>query len=107
MSGENQAELSLVGDQDRRFSAMIAKTIAGMVLAALLTSFSGLYWAARESDTVSAERQTRTVHHAIETSIDELALQQETVAIWDDAAAIAAAQRPDTEWIHENMGKWL
>ena len=91
----------------RGFSAMIAKTIAAMLFVALMLSGAGLYWAARESDAVSAERQARSVQHAMETSVDELALQQETVAIWDDASSNTVAARPDLEWVHNNIGLWL
>ncbi len=85
----------------------MAKTMAGMVFAALILSGAGLYWAARESNVVSAERQARSVEHAMDSSVDDLALQQETVAIWDDAAANVVADRRDMVWIHDNIGSWL
>lgn len=78
-----------------------------MVFVALSLAAVGVYWATHESDAVSVERQARTAQHAMESSVDELALQQETVAIWDDSAAHLVAARPDMIWVHFNVGFWL
>lgn len=107
MAGEYQLDAVRKAGQQRTFSTTMARTVAGMVLAALLLSGAGLYWAAHESDVVSAERQARTARHAMESSVDELALQQETVSIWDDAASHLVADRRDMTWIHDNIGRWL
>jgi hypothetical protein len=53
-----------------------------MVFAALVLASAGIFWATHESDAISVGRQARSAHHAMETSVDELALQQETVSIW-------------------------
>lgn len=78
-----------------------------MIAAAVVLAAAGIASATRESDLVSMERQARSAHHAIEISIDELALQQEAVAIWDDAAVHLVASRRDETWIHDNIGSWL
>ena len=78
-----------------------------MIAAAVMLSAAGLVSATHQGDVVSTERQAKSAHHAIETSIDDLALQQEAVAIWDDAAAHLVASRRDMTWIHDNMGSWL
>ena len=78
-----------------------------MIAAATALSVVGIGSATHESDAVSVERQAKSAHHAIETSIDELALQQEAVAIWDDAAAHVVPERRDMTWIHDNIGSWL
>lgn len=88
-------------------SAGVVLTTAAMIAAAVVLSIVGVASATHESDVVSVERQARSAHHAIETSIDELALQQEAVAIWDDAAAHLVARNRDMTWIHDNMGSWL
>ncbi|WP_114952196.1 putative bifunctional diguanylate cyclase/phosphodiesterase [Sphingosinicella terrae] len=90
-----------------RFSGAVARTVAAIVLGALVIAGLALHWATRESDRVSVERQAQGALHAIHTSIDELALQQETVAVWDDAASYLLAERRDMQWIHDNMGSWL
>lgn len=89
------------------FSAAIILAIAATIIASLLLAGAGIYWATHASDAVSVERQARSAQHAMEMSVDELALQQETVAVWDLAAAALAVPRPSTSWIHENIGGWL
>lgn len=107
MAGIYQLDTIWKADQQRTVSATMTKTIAGMVVAALFLSAAGLYWAAHESDSVSADRQALIAEHAMESSVDELALQQETVAIWDDAASNVVADRPNLAWIHDSIGSWL
>ena len=81
--------------------------IAAMIAASFVLAFVGVYWATHESDAVSVERQARSARQAMEASIDELALQQETVAVWDDSAEHLVADRLDIQWIHDNIGGWL
>lgn len=91
----------------RAFSGTIVATMAGMVAAAIIAAGIGLYLAANGSDAISVERQARSAQHAMNLSIDELALQQETVAIWDDSAQHVTAAKLDQTWIHDNIGSWL
>ena len=85
----------------------IAIAIGTMIVAALFLASAGVYWATHESDAVSVERQARSAQHVMETSVDELALQQETVAIWDDSVSHLVADRIDMTWVHDNIGSWL
>lgn len=85
----------------------IAIAIGAMVAAALLLASIGVYSATHQSDAVSVERQARSAQHAMETSVDELALQQETVAIWDDSISHMVADERDMTWLHYNIGSWL
>lgn len=78
-----------------------------MIAAAAILSFVAIQSATRQSDAVSVERQVKSARHAIEASVDELALQQESVAIWDDAALQVIERRRDMRWIHDNIGSWL
>ena len=91
----------------RILTGTINVSIAAMVMASLAIAGIGLFAATSESDAASVERQARTAMHSMEASVDELALQQETVAIWDDAAKHLLAHRPDKTWVHENIGGWL
>jgi diguanylate cyclase (GGDEF)-like protein len=91
----------------RDFSVTIMFAIVAMIAAAFVLALAGVYWATHESDAVSVERQARSVRHAMEASVDELALQQETVAIWDDSVEHMVADRHDLEWMHGNLGSWL
>ena len=107
MPGENH--LHLIGDraQRRNFPATIAIAIGAMVMVTLFLASAGVFWATHESDAVSVERQARSARHAMEISVDELALQQETVAIWDDSAEHLVADNLDVTWVHDNIGGWL
>lgn len=91
----------------RIITGSITLFIAAMVIASLVVAGVGLYSATSESDAASVERQARTALHSMEASVDELALQQETVAIWDDAAMHLAASQRDASWVHNNIGGWL
>jgi diguanylate cyclase (GGDEF)-like protein len=93
--------------QGRSFSVTIAMAIGAMVVVSLFLACAGVFWATHASDAVSVERQARTARHAMEISVDELALQQETVAIWDDAAIRLVMAKPDQTWVHDNIGSWL
>lgn len=89
------------------FSGTIITAIAATIFAALVLACTGVYWATHESDEVSVERQARSARHVMEASVDELALQQQTVAVWDDAVAHIVADQRDMSWIHNNIGWWL
>ncbi len=89
------------------FSVTIIIGIATTIFAAILLALAGVYWATHESDAVSVERQARSAQHAMEISVDELALQQETVAIWDDSITHMVADPLNMTWLHNNIGSWL
>lgn len=86
---------------------MIGMAIVAMVVVSLIMACAGVYVTTHESDKVSVERQVRSARHSMELSVDELALQQETVAIWDDSASRLVAVHPDLAWTHDNIGLWL
>lgn len=94
-------------ERRREFSVTIMFAIAAMIVAALVVASAGVYWATHESDAVSVERQARSTLHAMEASVDELAIQQETVAVWDDSVSNLVADARDMTWIHDNIGSWL
>lgn len=95
------------GQRQHLFPVTILIGIAATIAAALFVSGAGIYWATHESDAVSVERQTRSARHAMESSVDELALQQETVAVWDEAISHIIADPRDMIWLHDNIGAWL
>ena len=81
---------------------MVAVTLVAVALAAL-----GLYWATSSSDHVSVERQIRTTQRAIEDRVARLALEQETVAVWDETIYYATPPHRNPAWLHDNTGLWL
>ncbi|MCD2317069.1 bifunctional diguanylate cyclase/phosphodiesterase [Sphingomonas sp. IC-11] len=78
-------------------AAIISITIVGF----------GLFWSAGRSDTVSVGRQVRTVQRAVQTSLADIQLHQQTVAVWDDLVVNLRAPAPDLDWIDANVGEWL
>lgn len=107
MAGQDQLRLIGYPSQRINFSVTLARSIAAMIIVSLFLAVGGVYWATHQSDVVSVERQARSAQRAMESGIDELALQQETVAIWDDAAEQLVAARFDKTWVHDNIGSWL
>lgn len=88
-------------------SRLIDRTTRLLVVAAVILSFVGLYWATREGDRAMVERQTLLAKQALESSVDDVALQQESVAVWDELAQRATAEKPDIEWLEGNAGGYL
>lgn len=70
-------------------------------------SAGGLYWSTTQADAVSLAAQILTTRRALDASVDELALQQETVAIWDDAAVKLQEKVLDRTWLRDNITFWL
>jgi diguanylate cyclase (GGDEF)-like protein len=78
-----------------------------VLLAVIATVTVALFWATHESDTVSVQRQERVARHSMNVALDELALQQETVAIWDESAMRMVSAVKDQKWLFDNLGSWL
>src|SRR5688572_21536882 len=93
---------SVHGFKTRVLVPVVIATAAAMLCAAL-----GLYWAAMRSDAISVERQVRETRHAISSSLDEPALNQEAVAVWDDPVLELRKPDPDWQWFDDNIGVWL
>src|SRR5438128_10217922 len=107
MAGESSLSL-LHGSRARvRLSSQLSRTAVAMLIAVAVVSIAGLYWSTRQSDEVSVERQVRVTRHSIDIALDELAQQQETVAVWDESALYMTKARPDQQWLHDNIGFWL
>ncbi|MBB3020340.1 diguanylate cyclase (GGDEF)-like protein [Microvirga lupini] len=86
----------------------------GVVLPVVLAAFTTLsmgagaiFWAVDRSNDISAERQLQTTEAGIRAAVQELAQQQEMVAIWDDAVVELNKRSLDLKWIDANFGVWL
>ena len=90
-----------------RFGAKILIPMVAATLAAVALAGFGLFWATSKSDRVSVERQIRTTQRAIDDSVARLALEQETVAVWDESVEQLSRRRLDMTWIDDNLGGWL
>src|SRR6266550_2191075 len=107
MTGESVALALQRSSPPARVSTQLSRTAMGMLLAVALVSLAGLFWSTRQSDQISVERQARVARHSINMALDELALQQETVAVWDESAASMTSQKPKQQWLYDNIGLWL
>jgi sensor domain CHASE-containing protein len=95
------------GRASARLSSKLSQTALAMLVTVALVSLAGLFWSTRQSDRISVERQVRVAHHSIDIALDELALQQETVAIWDETALELTRPAPNRQWLFDNVGSWL
>nr|WP_237219839.1 EAL domain-containing protein [Sphingomonas arenae] len=91
----------------RRLSRQLTRATVAILGAIVIVLAGGLWWATQWSDEVSVQRQERVAWHAIHVALDELALQQEAVAIWDESAAKMVAPVRDTDWLFDNTALWL
>ncbi|MDP9421707.1 MAG: EAL domain-containing protein [Pseudomonadota bacterium] len=90
-----------------RISSQLSRGTLIIMLALTTIVVGGLLWATQRSDTVSVERQVRVARHSIDIALDELALQQETVAVWDNSALEMTRDKLDHQWLFDNVGSWL
>ena len=83
-------------------------TLALLLLFAIgLLALAGVYLSTSQSDTSSIDRQARGARQSLDIALDELALQQETVAVWDDSAMKLSRSPIDLKWLSDNVGLWL
>ncbi len=75
--------------------------------ATLSLGAASILWAVDKSNDVSAERQLRVMDRSIRAVVQELAREQEMVAIWDDAITELGKSPMDLKWIDANIGVWL
>lgn len=90
-----------------RLSTQILLPVGLTVLLAIGLTVFGLFWTARQSNEVSVQRQIRAARHAINTSLKELARQQQTIAAWDRAVEEFQKSAPDWSWVDDEIGVWL
>ena len=107
MAAESPLSVLYGGRAPVRLSSQLSRTAFVMLIAVAFVSIAGLYWSTRQSDEVSVERQVRVTRHSVDIALDELAQQQETVAVWDEAALYMARPEAHQQWLHDNIGLWL
>ena len=90
-----------------RFVRHIVAPTLIVILFVLAAGGFGLYWAARQADEVSAERQTRIARNSITDTLDDLASQQRSVAAWPAFANELGRPAHDPDWLDRFAGVWL
>ncbi|MBV2186761.1 MAG: EAL domain-containing protein [Rhizobium sp.] len=87
---------------------VVAVAVLGLVVLATGT-FSFLVWSTWKIDAVSTVRQTHMARHVIGRFRFQLAHDQESATVWDDAVVNVHghASEESREWIHVNLGEWM
>jgi diguanylate cyclase (GGDEF)-like protein len=86
-----------------RFPLLIGLAICGIGL--LLSSL--LYLAAQTVDHLSEQRERALIGRMISMSIKQVAQNQESTTVWDDAIVQLRRTPLDDEWLDLNVGVWL
>lgn len=87
---------------------VVAVAIVGMLVLTAGT-FAFLVWSTTKIDTVSVARQSEMARHVIGRFRYQIAHDQESATVWDDAV-INVREYLDSErldWIHTNLGEWM
>ncbi|WP_201859143.1 bifunctional diguanylate cyclase/phosphodiesterase [Microvirga soli] len=92
---------------ERPFVRSVLLPVVLVAFATLSMGAGAILWAVDRSNDISAERQLRTTEASIRAAVQELAQQQEMVAIWDDAVVELNKRSLDLKWIDANFGVWL
>lgn len=64
-----------------------------------------LYWSAGRMDAAAAQRQQDLVTLIVSNMRTEIAHDQESVTVWDDAVTRTAER--DVDWLDANLGSWM
>ncbi|MEO7635245.1 MAG: CHASE4 domain-containing protein [Sphingomicrobium sp.] len=105
--GARNHDVATGRDGANRLFREFSRTGLAILVAVIATVLGGLFWATQRSDDISVQRQVRIAEHAIEVALDDIALQQETVAVWDDSVQRMVAPVKDQQWLYDNVGLWL
>jgi len=87
---------------------VIVFAVLGLVFLATGT-FAFLVWSTWKIDTVSTARQTELASHVIGRFRYQIAHDQESVTVWDDAVENVQKHEADgaLDWIDLNLGSWM
>ena len=87
----------------------IAPAIGALVgvLVAALGILGLLYWSTASADALSRERQHRLIGNVLRQSAAQIAHDQESVTVWDEAIHHVRQSQFDLEWFDSNLGIWL
>ena len=92
---------------DRQVITRIIIPVVAFALASIAFAMVGLFSVTYQSDRLSMDREIRATQIAIDASIQELAREQEMVAISDETLIRLSAPQPDWRWFDQNIGARL
>jgi sensor domain CHASE-containing protein len=94
------------GHPSRKF--FILRAVIPFFAAAILLNFLAaglLYWSTAKVDRISMERQSALTDLVVSQLRARIALDQESVTVWDDA--VEHVRAPDDRWLDFNLGSWM
>ncbi|MET3648808.1 putative bifunctional diguanylate cyclase/phosphodiesterase [Phyllobacterium ifriqiyense] len=94
MGGFIRSKLFLLG----LLPLIISVVVGSLVLASL-------YWSTGQMDMVAAQRQRDLVSLIVSNMRTEIAHDQESATVWDDA--VTNTSERNLEWLEINLGKWM
>ncbi|HEV7414829.1 MAG TPA: diguanylate cyclase, partial [Tianweitania sediminis] len=89
----------------RRFVFTTALPIVVSALLAALLVSGVLYWSSLRADDIAASRQESLMRLVISQLRDQIAHDQESATVWDDA--VQNVREGDLKWIDANLGSWM
>ena len=98
--------MSVVPSREWRFSTRVLLPVVAAGAAAVLLVAATLFLAARESDSIAFERQSRVVSHVLSQQVAKISHDQESVTVWDDAVEKVTLDF-DPAWTDVNLGTWM
>jgi diguanylate cyclase (GGDEF)-like protein len=92
---------------DRQVITRIIIPVVAFALASIVFAMVGLFSVTYQSDRLSMDREIRATQIAIDESIQELAREQEMVAINDETMIRLGDPQPDWRWFDQHVGARL
>jgi methyl-accepting chemotaxis protein len=92
---------------DRAFFRRITLPIILVVLLLIWLVGAGIYWDVTSSNIALVDRQVRMARMAVAASVDELAHQQQSDAMWTPLVGKVLEPKLDLGWMDDNSGGWL
>jgi diguanylate cyclase (GGDEF)-like protein len=95
-----------IGEKSQQsFSASVLASVLTIfgITAAFLAAL--IIWSGQEIDRSALDRQTQRIQHILDSQLQQLPHDQQSVVIWD--AALAAIGKRDLDWIDSNIGSWM
>jgi diguanylate cyclase (GGDEF)-like protein len=92
---------------DRQVITRIIIPVVAFALVSIAFAMVGLFSVTYQGDRLSMDREIRATQVAIDDNIQELAREQEMVAVSDETLARLSAPQPDWNWFDQNVGARL
>ena len=89
---------------DRQIVTRILLPVVAFALIAILFAALSLFWSTWQSDRLSMDREIRATQLAIDRSIQELAREQEMIAVRDGPLLQLNQPQPDWQWFDAAVG---